>query len=108
MNIVFRTDSSIIMGSGHVMRCLTLAEELKNNGADIIFICRRHEGNLNKLISKKAFQVIELPEPETMGCSFNKKEGDNYISTRYQTKQNRIQEFTVDIWILQSSREEAI
>jgi len=78
MNIVFRTDSSIIMGSGHVIRCLTLAKELKNNGANIIFICRGHEGNLNKLISNKAFQVIELPEPENMECSFNKKEGDNY------------------------------
>ncbi len=29
MNIVFRVDSSSQMGVGHLMRCMTLADELK-------------------------------------------------------------------------------
>ena len=50
MRIAFRTDSSTIIGSGHVMRCLALAEKLKAAGADIHFVCREHPGNLSDLI----------------------------------------------------------
>ena len=45
-NIVIRTDASLKIGTGHVMRCLTLASELKNLGAKVDFICRAHDGNL--------------------------------------------------------------
>jgi UDP-2,4-diacetamido-2,4,6-trideoxy-beta-L-altropyranose hydrolase len=38
--IAFRVDASIIMGSGHFMRCLTLAQKLKERGYEIAFICR--------------------------------------------------------------------
>ena len=53
------------MGSGHVMRYLTLAEKLKSNGTDITFFSRVHEGNLIELISKIEIEVVELQEPET-------------------------------------------
>ena len=44
--IVFRCDASIQIGSGHVMRCLTLADELSRQGAESFFICRQHDGSL--------------------------------------------------------------
>ena len=50
MNIVFRVDSSSQMGTGHLMRCLTLADKLKQRGHDIFFVCRDLEGNLISLI----------------------------------------------------------
>src|SRR3546814_13827894 len=58
---IFRVDASIVIGSGHVMRCLTLADELKTRGWKCRFICRDHAGNLNALIRQCGFDVDELP-----------------------------------------------
>ena len=62
MKIVFRADASSIIGSGHIIRCLNLAEELKKNGADITFISRAHKGNLNELISQKKLKLLHYQE----------------------------------------------
>lgn len=62
MNVVFRVDSSFQIGNGHVMRCLTLAAALSENGAKCNFICRSFDGNLIEFIRKKGFNVFELPE----------------------------------------------
>lgn len=63
MNIFFRTDSSLQIGSGHVMRCLTLADELRQRGADVTFICREHHGNLIAMIEGRGYEVVSLPLP---------------------------------------------
>ena len=62
VNVIIRADASVKIGSGHVMRCLTLAEKLKENGSTVSFICREHEGNLIDLIEKKGFDVKRLPK----------------------------------------------
>jgi len=61
MDIVFRTDSSLIIGTGHVMRCLNLAQALRSYGAHCRFICREHEGNLFDVIHQHGFEVQALP-----------------------------------------------
>ena len=61
MNIVFRTDASQQIGSGHVMRCLTLAKELHSNCEKISFITREHKSNLNELIIDKGFDLTSMP-----------------------------------------------
>lgn len=61
MNIVFRVDSSVIIGTGHVMRCLTLADMLKEKGANCIFLCRSSEGNMIDAIKSKGHLVIAMP-----------------------------------------------
>lgn len=63
MNIVFRVDSSIEIGTGHVMRCLTLADELKKQGADILFVTRKMTGHIAEVMSNHGFKVSLLPEP---------------------------------------------
>jgi len=60
MKVIFRVDASLQIGTGHVMRCLTLARVLKENGADVKFICRKHEGNLIDKIHSSGFNVNEL------------------------------------------------
>jgi UDP-2,4-diacetamido-2,4,6-trideoxy-beta-L-altropyranose hydrolase len=58
MNVVFRVDSSSQMGVGHLMRCLTLADELKKQNHNTTFICRELKGNLIKSIEHR---VLILP-----------------------------------------------
>lgn len=75
MKVFFRTDSSAEIGSGHVMRCLTLADELSSRGADIAFVCRAHPDGLSAWIrERKGFPVIDLPLDAAFG--FRRKEGD--------------------------------
>ncbi len=57
--ILFRADASLEIGTGHVMRCLTLAKALK--GAECRFVCREHEGNLIDYIRDQGFEVLALP-----------------------------------------------
>ncbi|HBR21702.1 MAG TPA: UDP-2,4-diacetamido-2,4,6-trideoxy-beta-L-altropyranose hydrolase [Nitrospiraceae bacterium] len=61
MNIIFRVDASVNIGTGHVVRCLTLADELRSKGADVRFICREDNGNLIDFIKKKNYEVYPLP-----------------------------------------------
>lgn len=59
--IFIRTDSGSRMGLGHAMRCLTLAELVKEEGnAQIHFICRELPGNINHLIRERGFEVQPL------------------------------------------------
>ena len=62
MKIVFRADASIDMGTGHIMRCLTLAEALQKKGVACHFICREHQGNLLSLIHDKGFITHALAQ----------------------------------------------
>ncbi|HTG37981.1 UDP-2,4-diacetamido-2,4,6-trideoxy-beta-L-altropyranose hydrolase [Sphingomonas sp.] len=59
--IAFRTDASIEIGTGHVMRCLTLADALRAGGAACLFLCRAHDGHLIELIEARGHRVAELP-----------------------------------------------
>ena len=61
MFIVIRVDSSIQIGAGHIMRCLTLAKELRDRGAEVLFICRDIIGNMVKIIEDSHIQVMLLP-----------------------------------------------
>lgn len=63
MKIVFRADASNRMGIGHLMRCLTLAEALRERGVETRFICRAHLGNLVELLQRQAMPVTVLPAP---------------------------------------------
>jgi len=61
VKVVIRADASLYMGTGHIMRCLTLAKELEKQGAEIEFICRAHVGNLIELIEQQGFRAHVLP-----------------------------------------------
>ncbi|TEW51612.1 UDP-2,4-diacetamido-2,4,6-trideoxy-beta-L-altropyranose hydrolase [Psychromonas algicola] len=64
MNIVIRTDSSLHIGSGHIMRCLVLAEKLKAQGHQVSFASRSQQGDLIEFVEKKGFHVYLLNKPK--------------------------------------------
>ena len=63
MNIAIRTDASALIGTGHLIRCLTLAEHLRASGANVQFVSREHQGSLCDLLEEREFPVVRLPEP---------------------------------------------
>ena len=60
-DVAIRSDASIEIGTGHIMRCLTLANSIRERGGRCCFICRQHVGNLITQIREKGFDVVELP-----------------------------------------------
>ena len=63
MQVAFRADASLQIGTGHVMRCLTLADALRERGASCTIVCRPHPGgHLLALAAKRGHQVLALPE----------------------------------------------
>lgn len=62
MRVAIRVDSSTVIGSGHLMRCLTLAEQFrKQKSAEIHFISRDLDGNLHEQIYGAGFALHVLP-----------------------------------------------
>jgi len=89
MNIVFRVDSSIEIGTGHVMRCLTLADELKKQYSNILFICRDFDGHLKDLINEKGYSVVLLPDFKFFFKDSNDFSGYyNWLSSLWQQDAN--------------------
>ena len=75
MQILIRTDSSVQIGTGHVMRCLTLADDLRGHGAEVVFVCRKFDGNLCGYIEEKGYIVHCLPVSDAP------EQGDQNIET---------------------------
>lgn len=60
-HILFRADAGLEIGIGHVMRCLTLADTLRAEGAETTFVTRTHRGHVIPAITESGHQVITLP-----------------------------------------------
>lgn len=60
MKVVFRVDASVWIGSGHVMRCLVLADVLKNIAYEVSFACLPQQGDLIDYIKKRGHHVTRL------------------------------------------------
>lgn len=59
--VAIRVDASVTMGTGHVMRCLTLADTLRMRGLRCHFICRAHPGHMIDTIRQRGNEVTVLP-----------------------------------------------
>lgn len=61
MNVLIRTDASVEIGSGHLMRCLTLADQLCKHGTQVAFVCRDFPGAMFGILENKGYPYVKLP-----------------------------------------------
>lgn len=85
LSILFRCDASFDIGTGHVMRCMTLAEALREHGASCCFVCRAHPGNLIDLIRQRGFAVCALPHESTWKTSETAPAHAAWLGADWQT-----------------------
>jgi UDP-2,4-diacetamido-2,4,6-trideoxy-beta-L-altropyranose hydrolase len=62
VNFAFRADASFEIGTGHVLRCLALAEALRSGGARVAFVCRPLPENLAMLIRQTGIELCTIGE----------------------------------------------
>lgn len=58
MRVAFRVDASDQIGTGHFMRCLTLAGELQKSSTEIIFLVRVMPEHLQKLLIERNYRFV--------------------------------------------------
>lgn len=85
-SVVIRVDASVIIGSGHVMRCLNLADRFKSLGVKVVFVCRDYPGNMFKVIEKRGYQCLQLAFDDQGGYS-EQEMSDNYLKWLWVSQQ---------------------
>jgi UDP-2,4-diacetamido-2,4,6-trideoxy-beta-L-altropyranose hydrolase len=89
VTIAIRADSSYTIGTGHVMRCLALAQALRELDMRVEFICRDLPGSICHIVQAQGFVVHTLaadgarsgdePSPETSGSPH-----EHWLPVRWQ------------------------
>lgn len=67
VSVAIRVDASVRMGAGHLQRCLTLADALRERGARSTFVCRSLPEQFDETLARKGHDLIRLaPARETV------------------------------------------
>ena len=61
VDVLFRCDASISIGTGHLLRCKSLANLLIRRGCRVVFFCRDHNDSLHSELLSGEFEYINLP-----------------------------------------------
>ncbi len=84
MLIVFRADASLEIGSGHLMRCLTLADLLRDLGARSMFFCRHLSPQLAGRIERQGHGLVRLTQPAQAAASVHPVAHATWLGTSWQ------------------------
>lgn len=62
MRYLFRADASLVIGSGHIMRCMSLANVLRARGAQTCFVALELPAHLHSMLRAQGHEIRMLPE----------------------------------------------
>lgn len=98
MLIVFRADANPQIGTGHVMRCLALAEALSAQGAHCVFLCRALGlGDIADHIRAAGHQLIALPEGPAVPPATNAPAHAHWLPHGWQYDAQRCRQELADL-----------
>jgi UDP-2,4-diacetamido-2,4,6-trideoxy-beta-L-altropyranose hydrolase len=58
--LIFRADASVAMGTGHVMRCLALAQAWQDEGGECIFAMAGANSSLEERLRSEAMEIVAI------------------------------------------------
>ena len=96
MKIAFRADASLQIGTGHAMRCLTLADALRERGAQSTFICRPHAGHLLDLIQQRGHTAKSLSPADYASTTPADPTHANWLGTDWASDAAQTQQALAD------------
>ncbi|MFK7968100.1 MAG: UDP-2,4-diacetamido-2,4,6-trideoxy-beta-L-altropyranose hydrolase [Rickettsiaceae bacterium] len=84
MKVLFRTDSSKQIGTGHVMRCLNLAQKFRSYGHEVKFVCRNLDCNISDTIISYGFKVFLLKKDQLNHKTCNELFHSKWLETSWE------------------------
>ena len=69
MKVAVRADASSRIGTGHVARCLALADALAQRGAEVHFLMRPAAGGMEDAVRSSGHRVLHLAQDDELAAS---------------------------------------
>ncbi len=98
MRVAIRVDASIQIGSGHFMRCLTLADTLRKQGALIRFVSQNLPAHLCDMLATKGMEFAALKSEASETQAGDLAHSHWLGASQRQDGQDTIQALTDHTW----------
>ncbi|WP_340005373.1 UDP-2,4-diacetamido-2,4,6-trideoxy-beta-L-altropyranose hydrolase [Paenibacillus sp. FSL K6-0276] len=87
MRYFIRADASEHLGTGHIMRCLSLSVELIRKKHTVVFVCRLLHPYLRILITNQGCDILEIESKEPVGSTEESEYVVSLIKKEYAINQ---------------------